>query len=146
MGNKPITPKAKIFMKEGIFFTYMDMIKFIEDEIIYQLLPEYQEIKEFIPKERRLMVISPNGYQEEIKQNKYSEIINNPIEIRLLYDNTLVDGYEINFHFAIRYPANVKMSLQDFNPKIKINKQLMDNTEITFLEKVVIDIRRKYHN
>lgn len=107
MGNKPTAPKARIFMKEGIFFTYMDMINFIETEIIYQLLPEYPEIEEFIPKQRQLLVISPSGYQEEIKPEKYMDIINNPTEIRLAYDNTLVNGYEINFRFAIRYPTNI---------------------------------------
>lgn len=38
------------------------------------------------------------------------------------------------------------MTLQDFNPKIKINNRLMDNTEITILEKVVIELGASYQD
>lgn len=147
MGNKVIKePKAKIFPKEGIFFTYMELINFIETEIIYQLLPEYEEIRDFKPKKRKLLVISPSGYQEELQPEAYQSIINNPSEVRLIYDNTLVSGYEINFRFGIRYPANVRMSINDFNPKVSFNKQLVDNTELTLLEKIVVETGKSYQD
>jgi len=139
MGNNQ-SSKPKSFIKYGIFNTYMDLINYIESKILYQLVPEYKdELTDNIPKLRKLFIILPNGFQQEIKYEKYLDTLENPDEIILVYDNTLIYGYHFSFRFSLRYPANIKMSMKDFATKEKLTNKLIDNTEITFIERIVLD-------
>jgi hypothetical protein len=118
----------------------MDLINYIETKILYQLVPEYKdELTDNIPKLRKLFIILPNGFQQEIKYEKYLDTLENPDEIILVYDNTLIYGYHLSFRFSLRYPANIKMSMKDFATKEKLTNKLIDNTEITFIERIVLD-------
>jgi len=139
MGNNQ-SSKPKSFIKNDVFNTYMDLISFIETKVLYQLVPEYKdELIESIPKLRKLFIILPNGFQKEIKYEKYLDTFENPDEIILVYDNTLIYGYHFSFRFSLRYPANIKMSMKDFNSKEKLTNKLIDNTEITLIERIVLD-------
>jgi hypothetical protein len=139
MGNNQ-SAKTQSFLKNGVFNTYIDLIGFIETRILYQLVPEYKnEITDNLPKLRKLFIILPNGFQKEIKYENYLDTFENPDEIILVYDNTLIYGFHFSFRFSLRYPANIKMSMKDFSSKEKLTNKLIDNTEIKLVERIVLE-------